>query len=180
VEAGDFARRVDELSRQPTRRCFHCHKCTAGCPVATEMAHGPDRLLQLIHLGQEDLVLGSDDIWLCLACETCGTRCPNDIHLAPVMDALRRLSLARSTPPAQPRLALFHHLFLDIVRTRGRMHEAGLMAAYKLRSGDLLGDAAAGTRLFLKGKIPLRAGVARPGEMLRRVFATPTAERRQR
>ena len=45
------------LSEQEVELCYHCHKCTAGCPVAVEMEFGPDRVLRMIQLGQGDRVL---------------------------------------------------------------------------------------------------------------------------
>ena len=34
--------------------CYHCHKCTAGCPVIEQMSYGPDRVLRMVALGEED------------------------------------------------------------------------------------------------------------------------------
>ena len=83
-----FILQVDTLSEETVELCYHCHKCTAGCPVAVEMEYGPDRILRMIQLGEKERVLTSGDIWLCASCETCGTRCPNEINIADVMDAL--------------------------------------------------------------------------------------------
>ncbi|MFC1932995.1 4Fe-4S dicluster domain-containing protein, partial [Chloroflexota bacterium] len=42
----------------------------------------PHKLIHLLKYGQLDDVLQSDTIWLCASCETCTTRCPNDIDIA--------------------------------------------------------------------------------------------------
>jgi heterodisulfide reductase subunit C len=146
---------VNLQSHQNIDRCFNCFKCTAGCPVAYAMEYGPHRILQMVRFGMKDAVLASRDIWLCAYCETCGSRCPNDVDIAHVMDVLRQMSLAdRAANPASD-IADFHRLFLGIATTFGRMHEASLMMLLKLRTRDLFSDLGAGAQLVLKGKIPL-------------------------
>jgi heterodisulfide reductase subunit C len=73
---------VNALAEQQVELCYHCHKCTSGCPAATEMRFGPDQMLLLLQLGQKDRLLSSADLWLCAGCETCATRCPNEIDIA--------------------------------------------------------------------------------------------------
>ena len=165
-----FVDQVNALSHEQTQLCYHCHKCTAGCPVSAEMTYGPDRILRMIHLGQKSAVLASPDIWLCLACETCGARCPNDIDIAHVMDALRQIARAEGVRPGQPRVALFHDIFVTVIQLTGQMHEATLLGVYKVLSGDLFSDLVVGGQLILKGKIPVLPKISRPGDMLTRVF----------
>jgi len=83
---------VNRLSDQFVQLCYHCHKCTAGCPAAFAMEYGPDRILRLLQLGQREQVLASRDIWLCLGCEMCGVHCPNQIDVGAVMIALRQVA----------------------------------------------------------------------------------------
>ncbi len=153
-----FQQQVNELSHETTQLCYHCHKCTAGCPVSYAMEYGPDRLLRMVQLGQQSRVLSSLDIWLCAGCETCGTRCPNNIDIAHVMDALRQLAGVEKIKPALPNVRHFHDIFLAVVKLTGQMHEASLMGVYELLSLDFLTDFVlwrAGPQLLLKGKVPL-------------------------
>ena len=87
-----FSSQVDSLSGQTTQLCYHCHKCTAGCPAAFAMEYGPDRILRLIQFGQKERLLASRDAWLCLGCEMCGAHCPNEIDISHVMIALKELA----------------------------------------------------------------------------------------
>ena len=87
-----FADRVNDLSGQTIQLCYHCHKCTAGCPAASAMEYGPDRILRLIQFGQRERLLTSRDAWLCLGCEMCGAFCPNEIDIGEVMIALKEMS----------------------------------------------------------------------------------------
>lgn len=146
---------VNVQSHQNINRCYACAKCTAGCPVADAMEYGPHRILQMVRFGMKDAVLASADIWLCAGCETCGTRCPNDVDIAHVMDVLRQMSVAERVANPASDVADFHRLFLEIVKNFGRMHEASLLGLYKLRTRDFLGDMDAGVQLIAKGKIPL-------------------------
>ena len=166
----DFVQTVEALSREPILLCFHCHKCTAGCPVVEEMDYGPDRILRMVQLGEKEKLLRSRDIWLCAACETCGTRCPNDIDIARVMDALRLEALRSGVTPAEPEAAKFHKLFLFVVQTLGRSHEASLLIAYKLWTLNLLADMDSGLQLFIKGKVPLLPKTIKGRDQVRRIF----------
>ena len=91
--SGDsFTDQINQLSGQTIQLCYHCHKCTAGCPVASAMEYGPDRVLRMIQLGQRDRLLTSRDAWLCLGCDMCGLHCPNEIDGGEVMIALREMT----------------------------------------------------------------------------------------
>ncbi len=150
-----FWQQVNDLSGEQVQLCYHCHKCTAGCPVAADMTYGPDALLRMVQLGQRDAVLRSPDIWLCAGCAACGARCPNGIDIAHMMDALRVLAVREGVEPALPSMPKFNTLFMEIVRRTGRMHELSLMGLHKLWTRNLFADVPAGLRLMLKGKIPL-------------------------
>jgi heterodisulfide reductase subunit D len=84
--------RVNDLSGQTVQLCYHCHKCTAGCPAALSMEYGPDRILRMIQLGQWERLMSSRDAWLCLGCEMCGAHCPNEIDINEVMIALKEIT----------------------------------------------------------------------------------------
>jgi len=148
-----FNREVSELSQQNISRCYYCLRCTAGCPAAYAMDFSPAQILRLVQLGQKEPLLHSSAIWLCIGCETCGTRCPNEIHAGAVIDALRQLALAEKVPAAQVSVLKLHQAFLDSIRTWGRLHELTMLIQHKLTSRDLFSNLDMGLDLFLKGKI---------------------------
>jgi heterodisulfide reductase subunit C len=143
------------------------------------MEHKPAQLLRLIQLGQKDAVLSSSAIWLCVGCETCGTRCPNHIRLAPVFDTLRYMALEEGYEP-EPAVYALHRSFLDSIRLWGRVHELSMLMEYKLLSRDLFSDLMMGVDLILKGKIafvPERIrGLAQVREMFEREPDAPSTE----
>jgi len=147
---------VNELSHQKTELCYHCHKCAAGCPVVDAMQYGPDLLLRMVSLGQDEAILKSRDIWLCMGCYTCATRCPNNIDIAATMDGLRQMALARGYPAGERDALLFHRLFMGVVQRFGRSHEAFMLVLFKVLSKvPLMNDVPAGIGLFMRGKVPL-------------------------
>lgn len=165
-----FVTQVNDLSEQTIQLCYHCHKCTAGCPVADEMSYGPDRVLRLIQLGERERLLTSSDIWICASCETCGTRCPNEIDIARVMDALRQMAISEGAVIAEPDAIRFHRLFLAVLQRVGRMHEATLLSLYLLWTRKVLGYVRIGSKMIVKGKAPLIPHPVRARGDVKRIF----------
>jgi heterodisulfide reductase subunit C2 len=135
--------------------CYQCGRCSAGCPVGDFFDLPVMAVVRLAAYGEEERLLRSRTIWLCAACETCATRCPNGIEIAGLMDVLRELALRKGVPAAEPRIPVFHQAFLDSVKRWGRIYEIGMIGAYKIKSGDLMGDVGLGLRMFAKGKLSL-------------------------
>ena len=148
-----FIEQVSDLSHQNVRRCYYCLRCSAGCPAAYAMEFTPAQILRMVQLGQRQPRLHSSAIWLCIGCETCGTRGPNEIHAGAVIDALRHLAIAQGVKPAELSVFKMHQAFLDSIRTWGRLHELTMILQHKLTSRDLFSNLDLGLDMFLKGKI---------------------------
>jgi heterodisulfide reductase subunit C len=175
-----FIERVSELSGEPVRRCYYCLRCSAGCPAAPFMEYTPAQILRMVQLGQQGALLRSSAIWLCIGCETCGTRCPNEIHAGAVIDALRHLALEQDVAPGERKVFKLHQAFLDSIRTWGRLHELTMLMEYKLTSRDLVSDLDMGLDMFLKGKIhPLPKRIKGMGE-IKELFALKDKEEAER
>jgi heterodisulfide reductase subunit C len=156
-----FLEEVERRSGTPVSACFQCHKCSSGCPIGPDMDLLPSQVMRLAHLGMEGEVLESQSIWLCASCEACTTRCPMEIDIAAVMDALRILAVERKVDISDRRGKQFNRSFLGSVRNHGRVFEAGMMTAYKLRTRDLLADVDKVPKMLAKGKLsflPKRSG----------------------
>jgi len=161
---------VNRRSGQQIQLCYHCHKCGAGCPVASFMDYMPDRLFRMAQLGLRRQVLSSSTIWLCSACHTCATRCPNDIDVTGVMDTLKEMALEEKIKSRQKVAACFHKAFLANLRRFGQLHEASLMAVLKLKTLNLFSDMKLGMRMFVKGKIALFPKRIKGRKELRKLF----------
>lgn len=165
-----FVNRVNELSEQTIQLCYHCHKCTSGCPVADEMTFGPDRVLRMVQFGLKKELLTSHDIWVCASCETCGTRCPNEIDIARVMDALRQMAVAEGAAIAEPDSIKFHRVFLSLLSRMGRMHEASMMGLYLVWTLSFMDYTGTATKMLVKRKVPLIPRRIKGHQDVRRIF----------
>ncbi len=90
-------------SGQNVNLYYQCRKCAVGCPVSYAMDHTPAQLIHGMRLGMDDLVLKSKTMWLCVSCETCTTRCPQDVDVAMVMDAVKIIALHQGVKPTVQR-----------------------------------------------------------------------------
>lgn len=169
--ADHLASEANRLSGQIIELCYHCHKCTAGCPVVEAMEYGPDRLLRMVALDQRDAVLRSRDIWLCASCYTCSTRCPNDIDISAVMDALRHLAVAGGYPAGERDALLFHRLFLGVVQRLGRSYEAAMLGLFKILSHvPIYRDMGSGIGLIRRGKVPILPEQSGAAQEVQQIF----------
>jgi heterodisulfide reductase subunit C len=149
----NFVEQASEWSKQNVRRCYYCLRCSAGCPAAYAMDYTPAQILRMVQLGQKEELLSSSAIWLCIGCETCGARCPNEIHAGAVIDALRQMAMAEGVPAAERSVHTMHESFLNSIRLWGRLHELTMILEHKMRSRDLLSNLDMGVEMLLKGKI---------------------------
>ena len=97
-----FVKKVEELSGEKLLACYQCGKCSAGCPIVSEMDILPNQVLRLVQLGQETEVLGCKTIWLCASCFTCESRCPKGVDLTKIMEALRQIVLRSKKNHVEP------------------------------------------------------------------------------
>jgi len=88
-----FVRQVEKISGQKLLACYQCGKCSAGCPMAPHMDLLPNQIIRLAQLGMEEKLLASNAIWTCVSCMTCNTRCPKDVRIAEVIEAIRAIVL---------------------------------------------------------------------------------------
>jgi len=166
-----FLEEVNEkINGVPVQRCYHCRKCTAGCPMAGVMEHNPNRVIKMIQAGRREEVLASATIWLCVSCETCITRCPNQVDIARMMDVLRQMAIEQGVGAKEKNILKFHEVFLANIRMGGRINEPSMMVHYKLKSGDLFSDMVMGLDMFRKGKLALISPRTRDMQGVRRIF----------
>jgi heterodisulfide reductase subunit C2 len=149
--------------------CYQCGKCSAGCPMVSEMRLPPHQIIRLVQMNKRDRVLADESIWLCLTCETCTNRCPNEFDPARMIDGLREMAMKEHLSGPR-RIDAFHRSFLDQIRSNGRVHEIGLIAAYKLRSGALFDDLTAAPGMLSKGKMSILPHRIQDTAEMRRIF----------
>jgi len=129
-----------------------------------------NQVIRLVQMGQGDVALESESIWLCLGCETCTARCPREVDPAGVMDALRELSVQKNPAKAARKIRAFHQAFLDQVKAFGRVPEFTLIGEYKMRSGSFFQDVLTAPTMAKKGKIKLKPQKVDGVKEVRRIF----------
>lgn len=151
----DFGEAVKSISGLDVNLCFQCAKCASGCPVSYAMDYTPTQLIHAIQLGLTDLVLNSETIWLCASCQTCTTRCPQDVDLAGVMDAVRIIAQRKKIKAKIPEIPTFYRSSLRNIGFFGRMYELGLIAMLKLFTRSFTKDIGLGLKMLRKGKLKI-------------------------
>lgn len=130
---------VMERSGQNLLACYQCRRCAAGCPVGDESGVTPDRLIRMILLGEKDEAVNNLLVWKCVACYTCGTRCPNNIQTARINETLKQMSKEAHLEPLSPSVAAFHEAFTTSTSHFGRVNELEFMGLYEMKNmPDLL------------------------------------------
>lgn len=160
----------DRMGGVPIQSCFHCRKCTAGCPIAFAMEYNPNAVIKMIQMGMREKVLGSSTIWLCASCETCVTRCPNDVDIARMMDTLREMAIESGVSAGEKNIVKFHEAFLSSIKMGGRINEPMMLVLYKLKTGDLFSDMGLGMSMFMKGKIKPISPRTKDVKSVRKIF----------
>jgi len=92
---GELVREVEDLCGENLFSCYQCGTCSAGCPFIDDMDIAPDEVIRHVVLDKKE-VLNSKTIWLCASCYTCAERCPRDLNLTKVMEALRQIILRKN------------------------------------------------------------------------------------
>ncbi len=125
---------VMERSGQNLNACYQCRRCAAGCPVGDVTGVTPDRLIRMIVLGDREGAMNNRLVWQCVACYTCGTRCPNNIHTARITEALKQMVKEAHMKPLSPKIANFHGSFLSSASHFGRLNELEFMGMYEIKN----------------------------------------------
>ncbi|MEW5956425.1 MAG: heterodisulfide reductase-related iron-sulfur binding cluster [Chloroflexota bacterium] len=159
--AQTLAQTLEQDLGQNVFLCYQCVKCSSGCPLAEYMDLMPNQVMRSIQLG-DDRVLESKTIWLCAACQTCTTRCPQGLDIAGIMDALRIEAKRRGLPPVISEVDKFSRLFLLNIGLLGRLYEVGLMGGMNLATGQLMKDMGMGLEMMKRGKLKLIPTLTRP------------------
>lgn len=125
---------VMNRSGQNILACYQCRRCAAGCPVGEETGVTPDRLIRMIIFGEREEVLNNLLVWKCVACYTCGTRCPNNIQTARINETLKQLSKEAHIEPLLPKVSTFHDAFLRSTSHFGRVNELEFIVLYEMQN----------------------------------------------
>lgn len=164
-----FIRRVEQESGQQISRCYQCGNCGASCNYTCVYDYPVNQIMRLIQLGQKDIVLSSRSIWLCAACTACSTRCPCNIEVTRVMEALRVMSLEEGVVSLKE-VELFYKEFLKSVKTFGRVFETGLLPLVNLKTGRLMNDLELAPKVLKARKLHVLPSIIRGRREVSAIF----------
>jgi len=101
-------------------RCFACGTCTATCPIReVNEKYNPRKIIRMALLGMKERVLSSDFIWLCAGCYSCTERCPQDVKITDLMNAIKNIAVKEGH---------IHPSFvaqMGFLNSHGRLYEIG-------------------------------------------------------
>jgi heterodisulfide reductase subunit C len=146
---------VKEISGVDVAGCLQCKKCTNGCPVTALVKVPPSEIIRRLQLNAGDSILNSDLVWMCASCETCFSRCPMQIDMASIMDALRIISVKKNAAKQKGNVPLFNRWFLKTINMFGRTYDLGMIAAYKIGTSSYFQDTDKFPMMLQKRKIAL-------------------------
>jgi heterodisulfide reductase subunit C len=111
----------------------------------------------MVRAGMRPQVLGSNTPWMCVSCNFCAVRCPQEVHIPDVMYALKSIAAREGRAPSSA-APDFSRTFIGNVRRYGRSFEIGLVARHYLRHfpGRIPGMAPAGIGMLASGRMTLR------------------------
>jgi heterodisulfide reductase subunit C len=109
---------AQEPGGENIKKCFSCGTCTAGCPVreVTDV-YNPRRIIRMALLGLKKEVLSSQFIWLCSSCYTCFERCPQNVKIPELMNAIKNIAVKEGFLPPSMKMQL------DLLSSFGRLLE---------------------------------------------------------
>jgi heterodisulfide reductase subunit C2 len=169
---------VNELAHTRVEDCYQCGKCTAGCPMADVMDIMPNQIVRMAQLEELGRAIACGAIWECVSCQTCTQRCPKNVDITGVMDAMRQISVEKgATNEAAMRTVLFQKAFLDNIKRNGRLAELELIGQFKILGmlkdwsvPMLLKDAMLAPKMIQRDKLHFGSKKVRDREVLKRIF----------
>ncbi len=169
--AEGLIRTISEISGVDLNRCYQCQKCSNGCPVVGLTKLSPSEVVRRLHLGAGDEILETDLTWLCLSCGTCYERCPMQINISAVIDAMRSLALEKRAVVSKGNIPLFNRMFLGTVRIFGRVYDLPMIAFYKLGTLNLRQDMDKFPAMLRKGKMAILPPSGADKDAVNRIFS---------
>ena len=168
-----FLEAVNEKSGANVLECYQCGKCVSTCPVSNFMDFPPREIMQMIKLGLKEETQMANSMWFCLTCSACSGRCPREIDIPAVMEAIRHLAIEenyRSDNKKVKDIRKFHDIFLDMIKRYGRNYELRMMAEFNIRTRNLFKDMHLAPKALLKGKIPIGHESTKSGKAIRKMY----------
>jgi heterodisulfide reductase subunit C len=171
-QPADNKRRIKALADSAGAKlheCYQCGKCSAGCPMAEYMDMMPRQVIRHLQLGLLDEALHSRTPWICATCQTCSARCPHDVPIADVIEAVRQQANHAEIYPVRT-ANLFTKFFMLPVALFGRSHEFTLTAFYNVFSGRIFQHFSYLPNMLKSGKLKIFPDMAKNRRAVQKII----------
>ncbi|MEI6898245.1 MAG: 4Fe-4S dicluster domain-containing protein [Bacteroidota bacterium] len=168
-----FLEDVNKKSGANVLECYQCGKCVGTCPVSSFMDFPPREIMQMVKLGLKEESFMANSTWYCLTCSACSGRCPREIDIPAVMEAIRHMAIEEkvfSNDKKVKDIRRFHDIFLEMIKHYGRNYELRMMAEFNIRTRNLFKDMHLAPKALLKGKIPLGNTRVKSAKAIQKMF----------
>jgi len=173
LQHNEFLEKVNQKSGSNVLNCYQCGKCVSTCPVSGYMEITPRQVMQYIKLAEDEKLFAANSTWYCLTCSSCSARCPREIEIPRVMEAVRHLAIEANILPDSSKIKSikkFHDIFISMIKRYGKMFELRLMAEFNLRTGQFFKDIALAPKAIGKGKLKFKSEKIKNLKGLKRLF----------
>jgi heterodisulfide reductase subunit C2 len=173
IEKNTFLEAVNKKSGANVLECYQCGKCASTCPVSDNMDFRPREIMHMVKLGMKEECYMANSMWFCLTCSACSGRCPREIDIPAVMEAIRHLAIEENQFSKSKKvrdIRRFHEIFLDMVKKYGRNYELRMMAEFNIRTRNLFKDMHLAPKALLKGKIPIGHESTKSAKAIKKMY----------
>jgi heterodisulfide reductase subunit D len=78
------------IQRTHAYLCVDCGKCTGSCPLArVDPEYSPRRIVERMIYGDAETVVADPQLWSCMTCGLCSTRCPSNVDFSRFITEMR-------------------------------------------------------------------------------------------
>lgn len=174
-DAHQAARYRDRLLAEveaDVRDCYQCGNCSAGCPAAFTFDYQPNQVMRMLQVGLVDRVLDSTAVQLCVQCLTCTGRCPRDIDIAGIFEALKTVAAAQERDVPE-HAKTFNEAFMGAVARFGRLPELYMMGMFYLGTMNpkmAMGDVGLALPMVTRGKMGFIPRRSKGADEVRRIY----------
>jgi heterodisulfide reductase subunit C len=94
--------RIAEISGENIYACMQCGTCSSVCPMVESMGLTTRQGILFLQFGHTERVMDARIGEFCASCHTCVVRCPRDIDVPRIYEAVRQITLRQNVDLIKP------------------------------------------------------------------------------
>jgi heterodisulfide reductase subunit D len=145
------------ISPEQIDYCMECGVCTGSCPISRMMtSFSPRQMIKRALMDRDETVVQGRELWACLTCARCSTRCPAQIDFPEFARVHRELARKEGNLPQ-----LSHHGTLQAIATLHTRNVKQQRTDWAKEAGTFKKQ---GEIFYFVGCAPYFEAVLKPGE----------------